>query len=77
MSHKFGKKVKTDFKTTLETNRIFSNTEANVIIALTYRDFKKFVKKVEQRHKYFLKKKEVSRHFNHLSPDVSFLIGKR
>jgi hypothetical protein len=77
MRCQFGKKVKTDFKTIVDTNRIFSDSESNVIVSVTYKEFRQFVKKVEQRHKYFLKKKKVLRHFNHLSPDVSFLVSKR
>ena len=77
MAHKFGKKVKTDFLSVLDTNALLSTTENHVIVAVSYADFKKLVKDVEKSHKQFSRNKKVYRHFNHLSPDVSFLIGKR
>jgi hypothetical protein len=77
MSHEFGKKVRTDFITMVNTNTLLSTTENHVIVAVSYEDFKKLVKDVEKSHKLFSRNKEVCRHFNHLSPDVSFLIGKK
>jgi hypothetical protein len=73
----FGKKVKVDFITTLPTNRIYNSTDNHVIIAITYKDFKKFAKDIEKRHKYFMKNKKVNMYLTHLSPDVSFLVSKK
>ena len=72
MANKFGKKVKTDFISVLDTNAILDRGGNHVIVAVSYKDFKKLVKDVEKSHKQFSRNKKVYRHFNHLSPDVSF-----
>jgi len=84
MNKTFGKKRKTDFIVSKKENTIRTawtgDNGPGVIIQINYKDFMKFVKKVQERHKYFSGKKCLHKkysHFTHLSPDVSFFMVKK
>ena len=84
MNKKFGKRTKTDFIVSKKENTIYGvwagDESPQVIIQINYKDFMKFVKKVQERHKYFSGKKCLHKkypHFTHLSPDVSFFFVRK
>lgn len=69
--------VTTKNKTILKTWSAFSKDKKEkdlIIITLTFKELKQFYKTAEKRQKMFSKEKKFSIYYNHLSPDVTFLM---